>query len=184
MTKRLKIMLSVGVLSALGIAGVIFFKTSDLDRLHAEIVIAHEGVDHIAASDFVKLEEDGHVLFDVREPKEFRVSHIAGAIQVSPDMDAEEFELRFADMLEDKKAIFYCSVGMRSSILAQRVADIVKRQTRNAPINLEGGLFKWSNENRRIVTANDAETRSVHPYNDYWGRLIEDRKAISYDPQS
>ena len=184
MKKPLLIGGAVALLAMVGIGGAVFWQTSDLERIQAGIEASHEGVEHIAADDFAKLSPSDVILFDVRENEEFEVSHLAGAIQVSPDIGAAEFEERFGQQLKGKTAIFYCSVGVRSSILAERVADLVEQWTGDAPMNLIGGAFQWSNDGRAMVTPKGGETREIHPFDAYWGRLIQDRGAISYKPAS
>ncbi|MAY21130.1 MAG: sulfurtransferase [Erythrobacteraceae bacterium] len=184
MKKRLIFGGIAGVALIGAVGGALLFQTSDLDRIHAGIAATHNNVEHIAADDFVALDSDEFVLFDVREADEFAVSHLPGAVLVDPDITAAEFTTRFGDSLEGKRAIFYCSVGVRSSNLADRVAELVEDSTGNAPVNLIGGLFKWRNEGRELVTASGQSTGDIHPYDDYWGRLIEDRETISYKPET
>ena len=170
----------VGLIATLG--GIALFQSSDLERIHAGIEASYGSVEHMAAQDFSSLDSDQVMLFDVREPDEFAVSHLPGAILVDPAMTKEEFVEAFADKLRGKRAVFYCSVGMRSSILADRVAAIVERETGRKPANLIGGLFQWHNDERVLVSAAGKETDAIHPFDDYWGRLIEDEQAISYLP--
>lgn len=166
-----------------GLGGFLVFQSSDLERIHAGIAANYEDVAHIPSEEFATLERSKVVLFDVRESDEFAVSHLPGAIQVAPDITMAEFELRFASELEDKRAVFYCSVGMRSTILADRVAALVERQTGKPPVNLIGGLFQWHNEGRLAVSTSGDATSAIHPFDDYWGRLIEDQAAVSYTPR-
>lgn len=184
MKKQLVIggLVAVAVAAGIGAAGQ--WPAPEMDRIHAKIESSHEGVDHIAASDFLQLSASDVALFDVREIQEYEVSHLPGALQVNPDITAAEFEERFGDTLKNKTVIFYCSVGVRSSRLAERVAPLVERSTGRAPANLIGGAFQWSNEGRPMVTPQGANTNAVHPFDDYWGRLIENRKAISFDPEA
>ena len=184
MKKALIIAALGGAIGLAAFAGSAFFQTSDLDRIHAGIEASHENVAHISAGDFAEMPTDGIVLFDVREPEEFAVSHLPGAILVDPDISAAAFESEFAQLLEGKTAIFYCSVGVRSSILAERVSDYVQDETQTAPFNLIGGLFQWSNDNRSMVSVSGEQTDAIHPYDAYWGRLIESREAIRYEPVS
>ncbi|MEO1167879.1 MAG: rhodanese-like domain-containing protein [Pseudomonadota bacterium] len=184
MKKRL-IFGSIAVIALIGaVGGALLFQTSDLDRIHAGIAATHDNVDHMSADDLLALGSDEFVLFDVREADEFAVSHLPGAVLVDPGMSAAEFATRFGEKLEGKRAIFYCSVGVRSSILADRVAKLVQNSTGNTPVNLIGGLFKWRNEGRELVTDTGQPTGDIHPYDDYWGRLIEDRETISYLPET
>lgn len=169
-----------GLASIAAVTGALFFQTSDLERIHDGIEATHERVEHISADDLAAFPSDEVVLFDVREADEFGVSHLPGAILVNPGMDESEFEERFASILDGKTVVFYCSVGVRSSILAERVADLIEDTTDKAPLNLIGGLFQWSNENRAMISPDGQPTSAIHPYDTYWGRLIENRQAISY----
>ena len=45
--------------------------------------------------------------------------------------------------------------------------------------NLEGSLFQWANESRRMVDQDNACTEYVHPYNAVWGRLVDKQKQRS-----
>lgn len=38
--------------------------------------------------------------------------------------------------------------------------------------NLEGGLFQWANEGREVVDNQGGAIRMVHPYNSFWGKLL------------
>ena len=106
------------------------------------------------------------LLLDVREPEEFALSHLSGAIRVDPDATAESLKPR----LKDAEAIVvYCSVGHRSSVLAQRLIDAGWSDVKN----LEGSIFQWANEGRAMVDAAGEPTRRVHPYNERYGRLLK-----------
>ena len=41
--------------------------------------------------------------------------------------------------------------------------------------NLQGGLFNWVNDGRDIIG------HGVHPFDDFWGRLIKDSRSIRYN---
>lgn len=120
----------------------------------------------------------------MREPKEYAVSHIEGAINISPKMSAEEFLSTYGDLIGDRDIVFYCSVGRRSSIMANRL--IAQNPDDQKSYNLQGGIFQWHNQARPLMvsvpTGSDLPTRSVHPYNVLWGRYISDKKAIRYKP--
>ena len=154
----------------------------DLDNIHEKIVNDYEQVEHLEATQLTEMDQTDIVLFDVREQKEFDVSHLEGAIQVDPNMTPQEFEELFANQIEGKTLVFYCSVGRRSSKLLSEVTEIVEENGANSSYNLVGGVFHWSNQERPLV--NEAQpTAKVHPYNLYWGRLLEDKEAISYKPE-
>ena len=56
---------------------------------------------------------DPPLLFDVRTPAEYDVSHLAGARNVPPGTDIEAL---LADVSKDRAVVVYCSVGGRSAI--------------------------------------------------------------------
>ena len=83
-------------------------------------------------------------------------------------------------MLDGKRAVFYCSVGWRSSELASKLSDALFEVGAIESFNLTGGIFNWANQNRKLSNSSENETTKVHPYNDYWGALIEDKTRLSY----
>lgn len=168
-------------LTIIVIAGAgMFLAKPDLAKIHDDIEADYSRVSHINSEAFTKLPGDNVIIFDVREPEEFAVSHLPGAIQVDPGLSEAEFQSLYGDALEGKTAVFYCSVGRRSSNLAERVASVVETNTSQAPVNLIGGLFQWSNENRSLMSTQGSATDAIHPYNAHWGRLIHNREAIQY----
>jgi rhodanese-related sulfurtransferase len=104
-------------------------------------------------------------LLDVREPGEFAVSHLHGAINVSPDASAAD-AIKKIDPA--RPVVAYCSVGYRSSKLAQRLIDAGVKNVSN----LEGSIFAWANEGRPLEK-DGKPAKTVHPYNAVFGRLLK-----------
>lgn len=48
--------------------------------------------------------------------------------------------------------------------------------------NLEGSIFKWVNENRPIIDSDGAPTQFVHPYNAFFGKLLD--PSHRYSPKT
>ena len=112
-------------------------------------------VQHISQNDFIRLAQGGNaVLFDVRSPEEYAVSHIKGAIQVTPEISADDFLAKYGAALKGKSAVFYCSIGVRSSKLTARVAGGLKAAGASGAGSLKGGIFAWANAARPVVDAN------------------------------
>jgi rhodanese-related sulfurtransferase len=110
------------------------------------------------------------VLLDVRAAEEFSVSHLAGARRIDPDATASQLPSGIA---KDQPLVTYCSVGYRSSALADRLraAGYTKVQ------NLAGSIFQWANEDRPLVSDGNPAT-VVHPYSAIWsGMLKKERRA-------
>lgn len=149
--------------------GEVSTAAANLARFHEGLLERYPRTDHISAAALSDLPADQVLLFDVRETDEFEVSHLEGAIRVDPNISARRFLRLHGDELEGKTLIFYCSVGERSSSLAQAVGDATEGL---AIANLEDGIFKWHNEFRPVF-AGGLETDTVHPFNDFWGQLLE-----------
>ncbi len=112
------------------------------------------------------------VLLDAREPEEFAVSHLRGAVRVT-SADHAAALLRSAP--EGATVVAYCSVGVRS---ARLVAELRGRGLANVH-NLEGSIFRWANEDRPLFRGG-APARRVHPFDETWGVLLTaDRRAFS-----
>jgi len=115
------------------------------------------------------------LLFDVRTPQEYEVSHLASAIRVDPDLPAEEFIKQYGDSLPGKCVVFYCSVGYRSAQLLQRLQKVLQAARVHSAANLRGGIFRWHNEGNPVVNAT-GPVQAVHPYNRFWGTLIRGKR--------
>ncbi len=149
-----------------------------LRDMAADVASRHPDIDHILpaalaarlAAAPVKI-----VLFDVREPREFAVSHVANAVRVPTRGESALQVVRdtLARRQEAEWAVFYCAVGVRSSVLASRLLGVLgQRNIRVA--NLTGGLFRWTNEGRPLVNAEGA-TKAVHPFNRHWAQFLVDQ---------
>ena len=113
------------------------------------------------------------LLLDIRTPKEFADGHLEGAVRVDSVGDAlRRLRLRPAGV----SAVLYCSVGQRSSALAEA---LLARGVGSIQ-NLEGSLFEWANEGQPVV-ASDGRTGKVHPYDREWGVLLR-RELWSREP--
>ena len=105
------------------------------------------------------------LLFDVREPEEYAVSHLQGA-QPAPSKDEALKALQ--GVSSDHRIVLYCSVGYRSSELAQ----FLMKKGYTEVYNLEGSIFAWANEGRPVYRGKE-RVQVVHPYDKIWGRLLK-----------
>jgi rhodanese-related sulfurtransferase len=106
------------------------------------------------------------LLFDVRAPEEWDVSHLPGARRVDPGVAVESVT---AGLSKETPIVTYCAVGYRSGELATRLRAAGFTKVRN----LDGSIFEWANEHRPLVRG-DEQVSTVHPYNALWGRLLAD----------
>ncbi len=117
-------------------------------------------------------EGDGILLLDTRSEEEFKVSHIPGATRVDPKMSAIEFLSRYGEAARGKTVVFYCSVGARSSALADRVTSGLTEKRAVGVRSLDGGVFAWSQQDRPLENA-DGPTKKVDGYDPSWGKSLE-----------
>lgn len=131
--------------------------TSDFPNVH------HISTDSLAAW-LADSSRSAPLLLDVRKPEEYAVSHLPGAVRVDP----ETTDFSFLDSVDHAAPIVaYCSVGYRSSGLAEQLQ---KAGFTNV-LNLQGSIFQWANEGRPVYRQ-EKKVQQVHPYDKIWGRLL------------
>ena len=173
------------IVATLSISGTISAQeNSALSAKHEKIMQDFPGIAHISSDELQHIETNKALIFDIRKTDEYNVSHIAGAILVSPKMSANSFLEKYNDAAKGKTVIFYCSVGQRSSIFTKRVQDGLKNSGTVAVFNLKGGLFDWHNENLPLVTTSNEPTEYIHPYNKFWGRMVNQKSKTRYNIQT
>lgn len=161
-------------------------KNKALTKTHTNIVRDYEIVEHINSEELSQMDNNNYILFDVRERDEFVISHIDGAIWVNPSMEVDEFIEKYSEQIVDKTLILYCSVGVRSSRLAEKLLKKVASPIITQVYNLENGLFGWHNESRPLIQKQDNSEKNtdyIHPYNFIWGRMINRKELKRYNPE-
>jgi rhodanese-related sulfurtransferase len=150
-----------------------------LIALAADVAARTPAVEHMnpgVLAALLTLETRRIMLFDVREPREYAVGHLANAVLVPPR--ARDTLRGVQDALscrpETELAVFYCAVGVRSSAVAALFCRTSERDGARSSLriaNLAGGLFRWANEDRAMLNAH-GETKNVHPFNRHWGQFL------------
>ena len=107
------------------------------------------------------------ILLDTRELKEYNVSHLKNSIYVG----YEHFKINeLASKIKDKKTpiVVYCSLGIRSESIAQKLKNAGYMNV----YNLYGGIFEWKNHNFTVYNSNEIATEKVHVYSKYWSQYL------------
>lgn len=113
------------------------------------------------------------VIVDVRKREEFAVSHIRGARNLTAVSEVVQ-----GGVTKDQPLVVYCSVGYRSSSLAQKL----QREGFTNVFNLEGSIFAWANEGRPVYRgSSEVRPPRVHPYDAKWGKLL--KPGLVEDPR-
>lgn len=155
----------------------------DLRLVQTEVRRSYPDATQLAPDELEKLRAAGTglLLLDSREDSEFKVSHLPGAVRVPPSMSAATFLEQFGASLKDKVIVVYCSVGVRSSKFVERVGKAAIESGAAKIYNLEGGLFRWHNENRPLESGSGA-TDEIHPYDKNWLAYIERTERAAMTP--
>lgn len=145
-------------------------KDLDWPQVRAEIRERFPAVRHVSIGELAtRLEREGDppLLLDVRAPEEFAVSHLAGARNAGTLGEALSI---LGGAPKERETVVYCSVGHRSSALAEELA----RKGFTGVRNLEGSIFAWANAGRPVVRGETRVDR-VHPFDRKWGCLLDRR---------
>ena len=151
------------------------------------------------------------MVLDCREANEFNVSRIPGAFNLpfsqfkmgqagsedQPEKGEKNAHL-IVDILgsevkkhlgrelqanEEMDVICYCSVGYRSSVIAERILELREEghlPPGIEPYNLRGSIFQWASEGRNLTRAElsdgkggcvETQVKTVHPFSRLWGSL-------------
>lgn len=127
--------------------------------------VAHISTDTLQAWLAESPQRENLLLLDAREPEEYAVSHLQGA-RATPSKDEALKALQ--GVSSDQRIVLYCSVGHRSSDLAQ----FLMKKGYTEVYNLEGSIFAWANEGRPVYQGKK-QVKVVHPYDRTWGRLLK-----------
>jgi rhodanese-related sulfurtransferase len=155
----------------------------NLETIQNDLEKQYDNISHIDGNNFSKLNHEKTIIFDVREQHEFDVSHLPQAIQVDPEISNQSFISNYKEQVTGKNIVFYCSVGQRSSVLSSRLKTSLIEQGATKVYNLKGGVFRWRNEKKELIQ-NKKPTQFIHPYNPLWGLLLDDKKAIRFQPEN
>jgi rhodanese-related sulfurtransferase len=128
--------------------------------------VRHMSTDQLSEL-LMKQDAEQPLLLDARTGEEYEVSHIYGALRARKKREA----LKVLDgQRRDRLIVVYCSVGYRSSALAEKL----QREGFTRVFNLKGSVFKWVNEGHKVYRG-DRQVAVVHPYSRKWGQLLDKR---------
>ena len=172
MTRSRWIFLGSAALVILLVAGLASLSLDSLAPLIAARFPNVEWVDAATLQAWIDDESETEtILLDARAPEELAVSHLDGAVRI--DLDAADFGS--LEIPPEARVVVYCSVGYRSAVVAEALADSGAKRV----YNLRGGIFGWASEGRPIVR-DGAPADSVHPFDAFWGRFL--RPELRWQP--
>lgn len=145
------------------------FAIDDWKSINKMVARVQHDLPFISTDELYKLmatkNENTPLIIDVRDEREFKVSHLYGAINMK---DANKIiSLLREPQNKQRTVVVYCSVGYRSAI----VGNDIKKTVSNKVFNLKGSIFKWANEGKPVYR-NDLKVNKVHPYDHKWGKFL------------
>ncbi|WP_299133236.1 rhodanese-like domain-containing protein [uncultured Tenacibaculum sp.] len=132
-----------------------YITSNDLNKLIQQSIISTQNNDQI-------------ILLDSREPKEYKVSHINNAICVGYDHFNIKETIKKLPVNKNTKIIVYCSLGIRSEDIAEKLKEIGYTNI----YNLYGGIFEWKNQGNQVVNKQQKTTEKVHTFNKEWSKWL------------
>lgn len=162
--RTLVALLPIALLFAAGCGG------SSMSQLKALVRASFPGVPQMSIEELDRrLGEDPQPLvIDVREPFEYEVSHLPGAVHAQ----GKDIARQIADAEPGRPIVLYCSVGYRSSAAVADLIQLNDPEIGGRVWNLEGSIFEWANSGRPVYRGRE-EVDRVHPYGEQWGKLLE-----------
>lgn len=113
------------------------------------------------------------LLLDARELKEFEVSKLPGAQYVGySEFDSQEIAEQIAN--KDQPIIVYCSLGVRSEEIGEKLKKAGFTQVKN----LYGGIIEWKNNGYPVLDSENQSTEEVHTFSQYWGKWLKKGKKV------
>lgn len=139
--------------------------------LRQAIRLKFRGVRQVSPAELVAWMADPNrpppLLIDARPPEQYAVSRIAGSVEIDPTApDLHPLN----NISKDQPLVVYDATGVQGTAMV--IALTSEGFTRAS--NLEGGLFRWTNEGHPIV-ADAGPATKVYPLTGAWGRLLKSR---------
>ena len=177
------------VLAGVAIAGIAAYETygppRDLGQMEARVARWWPEIGSIERAELARLlsaqESGSPVVLDVREAEEFAVSHIPGAVRISPEVTRDELLRDIGDRMRGRHVVLYCSVGARSALVIRDLGADMTAAGASRVSNLRGGIFGWHNDGRPLVDAGGS-TEAIHGFAPRWSRLIVRQSLVGASP--
>ena len=151
---------------------------TELDFVRAKVRVKYPSVQQISTAKLATWLADTNrqlpILLDVRTEGEYAVSHLPGARRVDARSSAAQVSGGFE---HGGPVVAYCSVGYRSSQIAERL----QRAGLTNVFNLDGSIFQWANEGRPLEQ-DGHPTKLVHSYNTTFGKLLREEYRAHVPP--
>ncbi len=112
-------------------------KNHKIDKNGSELGASSNKIPEFTPKNAYKiLYNSDYVFIDVREPEEYAIEHINGAINIP----LSSFKEAYFQVPQDKKVILVCRSGSRSAFAYK---FLIEKGYKNKIFNLKGGMLLW-----------------------------------------
>jgi rhodanese-related sulfurtransferase len=122
------------------------------------------------------------IVIDVRDPPEFAVGRISGAVRLDAHRDAADVRRYLRGKPRGAVVLLYCTSGARSEVAARLLAPTLAGAGARAVHTLAGGIIAWANAGQRLVDDGGA-TMYVHTYNESLAQLLIEPARARFLPR-
>lgn len=126
-----------------------------------------ETIPYIYVND-INTNDNETIFLDAREKKEFEISHLKKATYVGYNNFNLKRTLKKLPKDKNSKIIVYCSLGVRSEDIAEKI----KAAGYTNVFNLYGGIFEWKNNEKSVYDSQNKLTNKVHAFDKEWGTWL------------
>lgn len=158
-------LIACGILGLCTFAFWLWLPTNGLPSAEKFLRWKFDDVQHITPAEAAALlaDDTATVIWDIRRPDEFAVSHLPDARHVPPDTGDAALKQLLPDA--NQTILVYCAVGYRSAQMARRLQALGHTNV----LNLEGAIFAWAEADLPLEGGD-----TVHPYNAMGRRILQD----------
>tara|TARA_Y100001934_G_scaffold50091_1_gene61031 strand:+ start:838 stop:1377 length:540 start_codon:yes stop_codon:yes gene_type:complete len=158
-------LITAGALSLCAFAFWLWLPANGLPAAGKFLRWKFDDVQHVTPAEAAALlaDDTATVIWDIRRPDEFAVSHLPDARHVPPDTADAALKQLLPDA--NQTILVYCAVGYRSAQMARRLQALGHTNA----LNLEGAIFAWAEADLPLEGGD-----TVHPYNAMGRRMLQD----------
>ena len=158
-------LIACGILGLCTFAFWLWLPTNGLPSAEKFLRWKFDDVQHITPAEAAALlaDDTATVIWDIRRPDEFAVSHLPDARHVPPDTGDAALKQLLPDA--NQTILVYCAVGYRSAQMARRLQAFGHTNV----LNLEGAIFALAEADLPLEGGD-----TVHPYNAMGRRILQD----------
>ena len=137
------------VIAIIGILLVNNYISSNLSNVDTDLQM-EQTIEKLLSFSFKdKVDSEEYVIIDIRTPQEYDSERIKGAINI--DFYSDSFEEEINKLDKDKKYLFYCRSGSRSSSALPLFEELGFREV----YELQGGIQSWVSAGYDIETCDE-----------------------------